>query len=590
MITDRHHKLLGLYIDQLCSEADLTELHAELQTNPELRTALARQLYHERTIRQSLFANQQTQPSAEEAGQLIGAYMDGVASNAEAARLAYTCTEQPEVAHKLAQQCYHERSIKQYFLASQQINGDATDRQQTAFPKPKHFLKQTLTSASIAAAAVMIALFFTHTTKPTPPPEVAQLQQDSPVTTSALHVIRELNSTSQSVPLVAGTQLHFGDRLVLTEQQKAELAFTDGTVFTLTGPADFSYTGSSSGKYCTLVDGLLHVDAAPQIHHPLRIQSPHALTTVRGTIFDLDVSAAETYLAMSEGRVDFASGNHSAIIVADTEHAYATYTDAPLLLTERILASGTFTLPVFSLDEQWGIQFRTAALNSTRTGPVELHLSFTEHALDDAIIIPLSAEDMAAAQTSGGEQLAYIVRDSFKRRQGQLDADALYLALGGTECSYSFVAPAQSKAQYSIEAVNCVATAPIHRVAETIDGVVAGIRIASGTLTIPAQAQKSAKNLFLECDGTFTTGGDFVLVLHCEQDGQTVVLHKYICFPQDILDKATSKSSSLAWPLQNDFLKHQLSSNTLTDCSWSLIIPDGSSCEVNVDRIHLLSR
>lgn len=91
----------------------------------------------------------------------------------------------------------------------------------------------------------------------------------------------------------------------------ATIAVTDrtGTVIEVSGPADLATPqgeGDHTPRPVALTLGHIRCRVAPQApDRPFRVRTPHALMTVVGTVFTVDVDRDGTRLAVQEGRVHF---------------------------------------------------------------------------------------------------------------------------------------------------------------------------------------------------------------------------------------------------------------------------------------------
>jgi hypothetical protein len=126
------------------------------------------------------------------------------------------------------------------------------------------------------------------------------------VTESPSHPVTESKATSHK-PLRAGDVLRPGDGVEVGADGCAKLAYPDGTQIDLHGSTRLRVTlgtgRDKDAKRLALDDGLLICSVAPQ-KKPFLLETAHGVAEVVGTRFSLGENAAQTTLAVKEGRVD----------------------------------------------------------------------------------------------------------------------------------------------------------------------------------------------------------------------------------------------------------------------------------------------
>lgn len=133
------------------------------------------------------------------------------------------------------------------------------------------------------------------------------------------------------VELASGTiKPKFGETIRADASSSTTVKFADGTVLHLEPGTDISFqpVGNpprAGGKQFKLVRGSLAADVAKQPSGlPLLIATPHALVTVVGTEFDLNVATNQTDLEVTRGLVKMTgSGETNTVSVAAGEFAVA---------------------------------------------------------------------------------------------------------------------------------------------------------------------------------------------------------------------------------------------------------------------------
>ena len=142
-------------------------------------------------------------------------------------------------------------------------------------------------AASIAVLAVG-AWFLRHST---PPPVVTLVESNGTV------------AWAHGDPVQAGDSLPAGTLETVGETSSALIRFRDGTLITLHGETELSFTEEGQ-KILSLTRGTLSAEVRPQPSgRPMLIRTPSALAEVVGTVFDLTARSEDTVLKVDEGLV-----------------------------------------------------------------------------------------------------------------------------------------------------------------------------------------------------------------------------------------------------------------------------------------------
>jgi hypothetical protein len=131
----------------------------------------------------------------------------------------------------------------------------------------------------------------------------------------------------------ATTQPKLGETIRADGKTSATVKFADGTTLHLDPGTELSLQAVANlprkgGKQLKLLAGSLSADVAKQPENlPLLIQTPHALVTVVGTEFDLNVATNQTALEVTRGLVKMTGrGETNPVSVAAGEFAVAAET------------------------------------------------------------------------------------------------------------------------------------------------------------------------------------------------------------------------------------------------------------------------
>jgi ferric-dicitrate binding protein FerR (iron transport regulator) len=214
---------------------------------------------------------------------LIQRYLDNKLTNDELAALNQRLREDAALRE-------HLRTVAEHAVAF----GDMV-RRENAAPAPFH--KQTEKSTglaswlALAACAALLATsawFFLHSA---PSPVVTLIEHEGSVAWKNGDAIQ----SGESLP--AGTLETIG------EASSALLRFDDGSLISLRGEAELSFSDDGQ-KVLTLSRGTLSADVQKQpAGRPMLIRTPSAVAEVVGTAFDLTARTEDTLLNVDEGIV-----------------------------------------------------------------------------------------------------------------------------------------------------------------------------------------------------------------------------------------------------------------------------------------------
>lgn len=129
--------------------------------------------------------------------------------------------------------------------------------------------------------------------------------------------------------VVDGDQLSSGTLETIGETSMAQLAFADGTLITLSGESELSFSEDGQ-KRLLLRRGSLSAQVRPQPKgKPMLVRTPSAEAEVVGTVFDLSTRPEDTLLKVDEGLVKLRRlADNSAIEVPAKSSAVASLDSA----------------------------------------------------------------------------------------------------------------------------------------------------------------------------------------------------------------------------------------------------------------------
>lgn len=139
--------------------------------------------------------------------------------------------------------------------------------------------------------------------------------------------------------LQKGARLTAGTLAVAGAGSRAEVTFTDGSTFALSGGSELTL-GERKGKQLFLRRGALLANVSPQPPGlPLRIRTPTAEAVVLGTSFGMNAVEAETFLRVNSGAVELRRlADNQALKVSVHEQARASVNAAQPMLPEPAAA------------------------------------------------------------------------------------------------------------------------------------------------------------------------------------------------------------------------------------------------------------
>lgn len=267
---NRAEELALLFADGLALEAEVRELEALVAADETARRACLRLIEVEVALRASVEAN------------------------------AVTATME-RLRALLAQQTAGR--------VMEQVRSAVRERPASSFRRPPWF--------ALAAAAVvclgLVGVWFSWPVRTGI--SVADVQGDLSVTRG-----------SRTLPAAAGFVLRAGDRLVTGRNGAAAVHFEgEATRIAIDAESDLTLVAQRPAKHLRLLTGQAVASVARQPDgHPLRFHTPHAVATVAGTEFQLEVGRAETRLDVREGLVRLArQGAPGGVDVRGGEYAVA---------------------------------------------------------------------------------------------------------------------------------------------------------------------------------------------------------------------------------------------------------------------------
>lgn len=214
-------------------------------------------------------------------------------------------TLSPEEEHQLAERLKADPQARQAYLEYAAIDGalhwdhaeTATDDLRVvSMPKPAPKRRRVLRWSGIAAAAAIIvlvagSLFVTR-------PAAAFL------TVEFVDGGSYLETDSTMVTLTQGKKLSSGTLTIDNPSGSAELRYSDGTLITIGGESEVTFSLTESGKQIDVSTGQITASVAPQpASKPLRIRTFTAEVEVLGTILSVNAASDMTDLSVEEGLV-----------------------------------------------------------------------------------------------------------------------------------------------------------------------------------------------------------------------------------------------------------------------------------------------
>lgn len=309
------------YLENELSPADRQRVEAELERDPEQRRQLVRQIQLDAALRATLNADAANERVKQSVLTVLGGEQDAALKSRVLADMNGLAPRARSIAPResrgLAEQCLALLSI---------------------FRRPA-FALELVAAGVFLFAGVWLAI------RPAP---------------LALAI-----ETPTQVMLAAGKLTPKpGDTIRAGDATSATVTFADGTILHLEPGAEIRLESVATpprngGKQLKLVSGSLSADVAKQPEGlPLLIQTPHALVTVVGTEFDLNVATNHTALEVTHGLVKMTGdGDAKTVSVAAGEFAVA----APRMATRYgRLARNPYLWP-FSSASIWNRPLGNAA-------------------------------------------------------------------------------------------------------------------------------------------------------------------------------------------------------------------------------------
>jgi ferric-dicitrate binding protein FerR (iron transport regulator) len=201
---------------------------------------------------------------------------------------------------------------------------------------PDRGVWSTMLALAACVALLLASVWFFTTSKPAP-------------------ILTLIESTgtitwNHGEPIVNGEMLPGGTVETVGEASSAQFRFADGTLITLQGEAEMSFSEEEQ-KVLILSRGTLSAEVKPQpAGRPMLVRTPSAEVEVVGTAFDLSARTEDTLLKVNEGLVKLMRlADGSEIEVAANRSAVAS------LNTDSRLDASSTPEPL----TDWGFDFTT---------------------------------------------------------------------------------------------------------------------------------------------------------------------------------------------------------------------------------------
>lgn len=214
---------------------------------------------------------------------LIQRYLDGQLTQDELATLNQRLREDAALRE-------HLRSIAEQAVAFGDMARRETDTPVCSPKKADKSVRLThwLALAACAALLATSAWFFLHST---PQPILTLIEHQGSV------------SWKNGESIQSGESLPAGTLETIGEESSALLRFHDGSLLSLQGEAELSFSDEGQ-KVLSLSRGTLSADVQKQpAGRPMLIRTPSAVAEVVGTAFDLTARTEDTLLKVNEGMV-----------------------------------------------------------------------------------------------------------------------------------------------------------------------------------------------------------------------------------------------------------------------------------------------
>jgi len=263
---------------------------------------------------------------------LIQGYLDGRLSAVELTRLNGRLREDAELREELRLVAIHAVAFGNMARSAPGVRSAAPAAAVT--PRRRNLMPWLALAASLVVLAASLSLFLNS--RPTP---VLTLLESSGTVT-----------WSNGVAILPGEPLPAGTLETVGEASTALFRFADGTLITLQGGSELSFSEQGQ-KNLALSRGTLSAEVRPQpAGRPMLIRTPSAVAEVIGTAFDLTTRAEDTLLKVNEGLVKLKRlADGSQIEVPANRSAVAS------LDTARVLDASSTPEPL----TQWSFDFTT---------------------------------------------------------------------------------------------------------------------------------------------------------------------------------------------------------------------------------------
>ena len=223
---------------------------------------------------------------------LANAYFDGHLAETDVATLEAALCADADFRRWFASQCRHEVALR----ATVRKDRPSAALMQARKPGRPRFLR-TVGTWSLTAAAVVLAFIAGLM-------GAGRLAQDDQAMVTVATVADGMVEDATLRRIAAGDRLQAGDRLHIAGTATLRFAATDATVEIRKA----IITVRADGLRLEQGEARATVTRQPPDRH-FRIGTPHAVVTVTGTHFTVDVTSARTAVAVQEGVVEVSSAS-----------------------------------------------------------------------------------------------------------------------------------------------------------------------------------------------------------------------------------------------------------------------------------------
>ncbi|WP_395750592.1 FecR domain-containing protein [Prosthecobacter sp.] len=288
---------------------------------------------------------------------LIQKYLDGSLSHEENQLLSQRLREDPAMRDQLRSIAEHAVAFGDMarMLRATEAESNPVNPSSGGSSRSARFSSWLALAASVALLAAS-AWFFLQSASPQAP---------------VLTLVESTGTVSwaHGEPIQPGGSLPAGTLETVGEDSSALLQFQDGTLITLHGETELSFSEENQ-KILSLTRGTLSAEVKPQRNgHPMLIRTPSAVAEVVGTVFDLSARSEDTLLKVDEGLVKLkrladgsqieVSANRSAVASLDAN------TSLDMASTPEPLTDWTFDFTKKAPPRDWRGIARDGVMNAS---------------------------------------------------------------------------------------------------------------------------------------------------------------------------------------------------------------------------------